>query len=477
MDTKLPDFSQARILVVGDLMLDRYWYGPTGRISPEAPVPVVNIDHTEERPGGAANVALNLAALGAQVKLIGVTGQDAAATSLTKRLTAAGVDCIFQQLQHSPTITKLRVISRQQQLIRLDFEAELAVDTEAIEQALLEHIDSVDGVILSDYGKGVLANAQDLITLIKQHQRPVWVDPKNLDFSCYRGASLLTPNRQEFIAACGSFSDETELVSKAQHCVQRHQLEGILITRGEQGMTLVRTHQPELHLPARAREVYDVTGAGDTVIAVLAAALVTGTTLNYALILANLAASVVVSKLGTTPISLPELRRVLQREKGAERGIINLEQLQIAVHDARAQGEKIVFTNGCFDIIHAGHVQYLEQAKAQGQRLIVAVNDDAGVTRLKGEGRPINALERRMAVLAALESVDWVIAFNQDTPEELLGQLKPDLLVKGGDYQADQVIGRDIVQAYGGQVKVLSVVDQCSTSLIVERLQQPTTNH
>jgi D-beta-D-heptose 7-phosphate kinase/D-beta-D-heptose 1-phosphate adenosyltransferase len=223
--------------------------------------------------------------------------------------------------------------------------------------------------------------------------------------------------------------------------------------------------------------VYDVTGAGDTVIAVLAAALVTGTTLNYALILANLAASVVVSKLGTTPISLPELRRVLQREKGAERGIINLEQLQIAVHDARAQGEKIVFTNGCFDIIHAGHVQYLEQAKAQGQRLIVAVNDDAGVTRLKGEGRPINALERRMAVLAALESVDWVIAFNQDTPEELLGQLKPDLLVKGGDYQADQVIGRDIVQAYGGQVKVLSVVDQCSTSLIVERLQQPTTNH
>ncbi|HDZ57055.1 MAG TPA: bifunctional D-glycero-beta-D-manno-heptose-7-phosphate kinase/D-glycero-beta-D-manno-heptose 1-phosphate adenylyltransferase HldE [Pseudomonas xinjiangensis] len=472
MKLTMPRFDSAPVLVVGDVMLDRYWHGPTHRISPEAPVPVVKVEQIEDRPGGAGNVALNIAALGAPAWLVGVTGDDEAALSLRQRLNAAGVFCDFQTHPEQPTITKLRVMSRHQQLIRLDFEEPFRTDAQALLGAVAGLIDKVKVMILSDYGKGALVNHQALIALARKRGIPVLADPKGKDFSIYRGATLITPNLSEFEAVVGSCESEQMLVDKGMALLAELQLEAMLVTRSEQGMTLLSKNQPALHLPARAREVFDVTGAGDTVISTLAAALAAGESLPHAVGLANLAAGIVIGKLGTAAVSAPELRRSVQREQGSERGVLGIEQLLLAVEDARAHGERIVFTNGCFDIIHAGHVGYLEEARGLGDRLIVAINDDASVSRLKGPGRPINAVERRMAVLAGLGAVDWVVAFGDDTPEALLEQIKPDVLVKGGDYSVDQVVGAPIVQSYGGEVKVLNFLESCSTTAIVQRIRE-----
>lgn len=472
MKLTMPRFDQAPVLVVGDVMLDRYWHGAASRISPEAPVPVVKIEHREDRPGGAANVALNIAALGAAATLIGVTGADAEADSLARSLASAGVKVHFQRIEGQPTIVKLRVLSRHQQLLRMDFEQPFSVDAQALASEVESRLEGIKVLVLSDYGKGALRNHQVLIQAARARSIPVLADPKGRDFSIYRGASLITPNLGEFEAIVGGCADEGELVSKGARMMAELDLGGLLVTRGEHGMTLLRPGQPALHLPARAREVFDVTGAGDTVISTLAAALAAGEELPQAVALANLAAGIVVGKLGTAAISAPELRRAVQREEGSERGVLGLEQLLLAVDDARAHGEKIVFTNGCFDILHAGHVTYLEQARALGDRLIVAVNDDASVSRLKGPGRPINAVERRMAVLAGLGAVDWVVCFGEDTPERLIELIKPDVLVKGGDYAIDQVVGAPIVEAYGGEVRVLGLVEDSSTTAIVEKIRQ-----
>jgi D-beta-D-heptose 7-phosphate kinase/D-beta-D-heptose 1-phosphate adenosyltransferase len=325
--------------------------------------------------------------------------------------------------------------------------------------------------VLSDYNKGALRHTQALIQAARARRVPVIVDPKGSDFSKYRGATLITPNLAEFETIVDKCHSEEELSSRGLRLLQELELEALLITRGEHGMTLLRAGHPELHMPTRAQEVFDVTGAGDTVVAVLAAALAAGSTLDVGTALANLAAGLAVGKLGTAAISGPELRRAIQREDGTGRGVMSAEQLLLAVDDARAHGEKVVFTNGCFDIIHAGHVGYLADARKLGQRLIVAINDDASVKRLKGSGRPINPVERRMAVLAGLEAVDWVVSFAEDTPEALLHLLQPDILVKGGDYSIDQVVGGDYVQGYGGEVRVLAFLDNCSTSAIVEKLK------
>lgn len=469
MKLHLPRFADARVLVVGDIMLDRYWHGTTARISPEAPVPVVKVGEIEDRPGGAANVALNLAALGAVVSLAGITGDDEAADVLESRLQAAGVAPRLQRNPQLPTITKLRVISRQQQLIRMDFEETLNLPA-GVDLVSAAALQQAGVLVLSDYAKGTLADPQALIQRAKARQLPVLVDPKGSDFHKYRGATLLTPNLGEFEAVVGHCSSEAELVAKAETLIRDLDLQALLITRGEQGMSLVRLGAPELHLPAQAREVFDVTGAGDTVIATLAAALAAGESLSHAVALANLAASIVVGKLGTATVSAVELQRLLRREQGGDRGVLTVEQLQVLREEARAIGETVVFTNGCFDILHAGHVTYLEQARARGDRLIVAINDDASVTRLKGPGRPINPVDGRMAVLAGLEAVDWVVSFSEDTPENLLRQIQPDVLVKGGDYSREQVVGWQIVEAYGGRVDVLGHVEGCSTTAIVERV-------
>lgn len=473
MKLNMPRFNEAHVLVAGDIMLDRYWHGSTSRISPEAPVPVVHVGQIEDRPGGAGNVALNIAALGAPASMVGVTGQDEAAGVLETRLGAAGVSCRFQHVPELPTITKLRIISRHQQLIRLDFEEGFEdIDVVDFTAKFSENLDTAKVVILSDYGKGALRNHAELIQLARAKGCAVLVDPKGTDFSIYRGATLITPNLHEFEAVVGHCKDENDLVEKGQKLREELELDALLVTRGEHGMTLIRPGKPELHLPARAREVFDVTGAGDTVIAVLGAALAAGEDLPHAVALANLAASIVVAQLGTAAISGPELRRAIQREHGAERGVVSEDQLEFAVNDAREDGERIVFTNGCFDIIHAGHVGYLEEARSHGDRLIVAVNSDESVTRLKGPGRPVNSVDRRMAVLAGLEAVDWVVSFSDDTPERLLERIRPEVLVKGGDYKSvDEVVGAPIVQGYGGEVQVLGEIEGCSTTAIVEQIR------
>ncbi|TDG15852.1 bifunctional D-glycero-beta-D-manno-heptose-7-phosphate kinase/D-glycero-beta-D-manno-heptose 1-phosphate adenylyltransferase HldE [Seongchinamella unica] len=474
MKLDMPRFDQAQVLVLGDIMLDRYWEGATSRISPEAPVPVVRVEQINDRPGGAANVALNIAALGAGAQLGGYTGDDEMADSLQDMLAAAGVHCGFTRVAGHPTITKLRVLSRHQQLIRLDFEeADLSRAGAPLEDSLPALLPHCGALVLSDYAKGALDDPAPLIAAAREAGLPVLVDPKGTDFARYRGATLLTPNLHEFEAVAGQCDSESELVQRGEKLMNELQLDALLVTRGEQGMTLLRPGEEELHLPARAREVYDVTGAGDTVIAVLASAVAAGAGLPQAVALANIAASIVVGKIGTATVSGPELRRAVQQDAGSERGAMTLEQLQIAVADARSHGEKVVFTNGCFDIIHAGHVTYLDEARRQGDRLIVGVNSDESVRRLKGKGRPINPEERRMAVLAGLEAVDWVVSFADDTPRTLLEALKPDVLVKGGDYAGkEEVVGWEIVEGYGGEVKVLSVVDDLSTTAIVTRIQQ-----
>ncbi|WP_026181694.1 MULTISPECIES: bifunctional D-glycero-beta-D-manno-heptose-7-phosphate kinase/D-glycero-beta-D-manno-heptose 1-phosphate adenylyltransferase HldE [unclassified Thioalkalivibrio] len=472
MKLSLPPFDQARVLVAGDLMLDRYWHGGTDRISPEAPVPVVHVREIEQRPGGAGNVALNLAALGGHADLVGMTGDDAAAEELAGLLEGSGVSCHFHCKPGAATITKLRVISRHQQLIRLDFEDGFPG---AIAHDLLSQIEPLlpncGVVVLSDYAKGALRDPQPLIQAARAAGVPVLVDPKGRDFSAYRGADLVTPNLTELEGVAGPCPDDASLEQAAHQILDECGIKALLVTRGAAGMTLFRQGQATVHQPARAREVFDVTGAGDTVIATLAGALAAGAPLEEAMHLSNLAAGIVVGKLGTATVSLVELQRMLYAPESAGQGVLDYPELQQVLREARAAGERIVVTNGCFDILHAGHVAYLSQARSLGDRLLVAVNDDDSVRRLKGEGRPVNPVDQRMAVLAALGAVDWVVPFSDDTPADLIAEILPDVLVKGGDYRPEAIAGHDAVVANGGEVRVLEFLDGCSTSAVMGRIQ------
>ncbi|MBO2695087.1 bifunctional D-glycero-beta-D-manno-heptose-7-phosphate kinase/D-glycero-beta-D-manno-heptose 1-phosphate adenylyltransferase HldE [Shewanella algae] len=472
MKVTLPPFEKAKVLVVGDVMLDRYWVGPTGRISPEAPVPVVRINQIEDRPGGAANVALNIAALGGSVQLAGIVGADEAASALNTGVSTLGVEPKWLTVEDKPTITKLRVLSRNQQLIRLDFEETFAQEQS---QALLAQsealLDDCKVLVLSDYAKGAIFEPQAFIAEARAKGISVLVDPKGSDFGRYAGASLITPNMSEFEAVVGTVSSEADLVAKAQALISKHQLGAILVTRSEKGMTLITSEGDELHIPTVAREVYDVTGAGDTVISALATALAAGSDLPQACAIANTAAGVVVGKLGTSTVSRIELIEALAQHQGESGfGVVSEDQLLYAMQQAKLRGERVVMTNGCFDILHAGHVSYLKEARALGDRLIVAVNDDASVKRLKGEGRPVNSLERRMAVLAGLAAVDWVVPFSEDTPQRVISRLLPDLLVKGGDYRVEEIAGGEEVIAAGGSVKVLGFEDGISTTAIIQNI-------
>ncbi|MES2141874.1 MAG: bifunctional D-glycero-beta-D-manno-heptose-7-phosphate kinase/D-glycero-beta-D-manno-heptose 1-phosphate adenylyltransferase HldE [Pseudomonadota bacterium] len=475
MKIQVPAFNSIRVLVVGDVMLDRYWSGTTSRISPEAPVPIVHVQTMEERPGGAGNVALNIAALGAQVDLLSICGKDQAGDSLEKKLSEAGVHCYLQRMPEFPTVTKLRVLSLHQQLIRLDFEEpNYQIDYKKLKEIFEQRLAHTDIIILSDYAKGCLAHAQDLIQCAKRAGKPVFVDPKRNDFNCYRGATVLTPNRREFEAVVGPCEDEKALLNKGSALLKTHDLQALLVTRGEQGMTLIRQDHPEVYLLAFAKQVYDVTGAGDTAIACLALSYIAnGKDLVQAAQLANMAASIVVGKLGAATVSPAELRRAIQIQQFSfHRGVLSESELSIVIEDAKAHGEQIVMTGGCFDILHAGHVAYLEQAKRLGDHLVVAVNDDASVEKLKGTGRPINNLEKRMAVLAGLSAVDWIVPFSDATPERLIKLLRPDIWVKGGDYQLENLPEAKIVEAYGGQVKLIDCVAGCSTSAIISTIKE-----
>ncbi|MDL4863921.1 bifunctional D-glycero-beta-D-manno-heptose-7-phosphate kinase/D-glycero-beta-D-manno-heptose 1-phosphate adenylyltransferase HldE [Halomonas elongata] len=471
MKLDLTALEHSRLLVVGDVMLDRYLHGGTSRISPEAPVPVVRVEEDEDRPGGAANVALNIASLGARAALAGLVGDDGNADRLVHRLEDAGVSTHFVRSPDIPTITKLRVMSRNQQLIRLDFEEGLGkVDTQGLAAQVEEALPDADLVILSDYGKGTLTDVAALIARVRDAGKRVLVDPKGSDFSKYRGASVITPNLAEFEAVAGPCPDDATLAARGEALRAELELEALLITRSEKGMTLIREGAEPLHLPTRAREVFDVTGAGDTVIGVLGLALAAGHGFPEAMTLANLAAGLVVAKPGTATLSIAELYTAVHGDKLAEFGVIEEAPLCEAVRAAQARGERVVMTNGCFDILHAGHVAYLEHARQLGDRLIVAVNDDASIARLKGSSRPINPLARRMQVLAGLGAVDWVVPFAEDTPQRLIEAVLPDVLVKGGDYQPEQIAGGEAVRAAGGEVKVLGFEDGVSTTAMISTI-------
>ncbi|WP_407321742.1 bifunctional D-glycero-beta-D-manno-heptose-7-phosphate kinase/D-glycero-beta-D-manno-heptose 1-phosphate adenylyltransferase HldE [Dickeya ananatis] len=472
MKVTLPDFRHAGVLVVGDVMLDRYWYGPTSRISPEAPVPVVKVDTIEERPGGAANVAMNIAALGAGSRLVGLTGIDDAARALSAKLNEVNVKCDFVSVPTHPTITKLRVLSRNQQLIRLDFEEGFdSVDPQPMIDRIQQALPKIGALVLSDYAKGALVHVQTMIQTARAEGVPVLIDPKGTDFNRYRGATLLTPNLSEFEAVAGRCKDENDLVERGAKLLAELDLSALLVTRSEQGMTLLQPGNAPLHLPTQAQEVYDVTGAGDTVIGVLAAALAAGKPLEEACFLANAAAGVVVGKLGTSTVTPIELENAIRGRADTGFGVMTEAQLKDAVALARQRGETVVMTNGCFDILHAGHVSYLANARRLGDRLIVAVNSDDSTKRLKGPTRPVNPLTQRMIVLGALEAVDWVVPFEEDTPQRLISEVLPDILVKGGDYKPEDIAGSKEVWANGGEVRVLNFEDGCSTTNIINTIK------
>ena len=471
-------FSNATVLVVGDLMLDCYWQGSTSRISPEAPIPVVHLNSEIERPGGAANVAVGIAALGAKVHLLGIVGKDKAGNSLKQLLENAKVHQHLSISNDIPTITKLRVLSHSQQMIRLDTEPSahlfLAPDLQRELQTEYEKLLAsgiIDAVIISDYGKGTLEAPFKLIEKAKSYHIPVLVDPKSNDFSIYRGATLITPNLKEFEAVVGKSQNEAEMVGKAQRLISDHEINTVVITRSEKGMLIVSEAGEVAQLPALAREVHDVTGAGDTVAAVLSIGLAVGMDVVKAATLSNRAAGLVVGKLGTATVSVDELERAFGAEQTLTLGVLTEDALVANLKLSKARGERIVFTNGCFDILHAGHVRYLEEAKRLGDRVIVGVNTDASVSALKGPKRPINRVENRMKVLAALKSVDWVLPFGESTPERLIKKLSPDVLVKGGDYACpESIVGATHVLSYGGSVQILSLEEGCSTTRTIEAI-------
>jgi D-beta-D-heptose 7-phosphate kinase/D-beta-D-heptose 1-phosphate adenosyltransferase len=470
MTLLIPDFPGSSVLVAGDVMLDRYWFGPAERISPEAPVPIVNVREVEERPGGAANVAVNLASLGVATRLVGITGDDDGGGRLRELLDGHGIDSRLVGHEQVSTVTKLRVLGRNQQLIRLDIESDAgAVPVGAIRDAFEESLDGADCVVLSDYGKGALRPVGALIERCRAAGVPVLVDPKGSDFERYRGATIVTPNLAEFEAVVGRCMDDDTLVGRGHELRERLDLDWLLVTRSSRGMMLLGPEGISCDLPAEAREVFDVTGAGDTVIAVVAAGLAAGLSMEPAAALANLAAGLVVRKLGVASVTPSELRLALHQHGKGGRSVPDEDGLVEAVRQAQGRGERVVMTNGCFDILHAGHVAYLEEAKALGDRLVVAVNDDESVTRLKGAGRPINGLADRMAVLSGLAAVDWVVPFSEDTPERLICTVLPDVLVKGGDYRPDDIAGGACVLRNGGEVRVLSFREGRSTSEIIER--------
>ena len=475
-------FSKARVLVIGDLILDRYLWGEVSRISPEAPVPVVRVRERSEALGGAGNVAANLAGLKVGVTLIGLCGNDEPRMRLKAMLDKKGIAHHLLTDSSRPTITKSRIMAQGQQVLRLDEEEPFLLSPWLHEElfSLIEKtLSQSRTVILSDYGKGLHQTpgiTRRIINLCKEHSIPVLVDPKGKDWERYQGATCVTPNSAELelVSSKTIGTDERQLMSAARATRRKYSLDWLLVTRGPKGMCLVGGDNGPLHIPAQAREVYDVSGAGDTVIATLGAGVASGLSFPDAALLANAAAGVVVGKLGTQPITLPELNAVLQiTERGNQTGrsgkIATRSAARMQVQAWRTSGERIVFTNGCFDLLHPGHIHLLHESRALGERLVVGLNTDASVRRLKGPTRPIVSEEDRAAVLSALTCVDLVVPFREDTPLSLIKALRPDILVKGGDYRPETVVGREIVESYGGHVRLIPLLEGYSTTTLAHK--------
>jgi len=480
------NWAAKRMLVVGDVMLDKYIWGEVARISPEAPVPVVRATHKSEQPGGAANVAMNLVRLGAKTAVAGFTGCDDDQKALEASLKANGIDSLLIPCQDFPTITKLRILGGRQQMLRLDSEQvgqHSQADYDRLVACVLGHLPDCDAVVLSDYAKGLLTPrvCQQIIQAGRQQGIPVVVDPKNPDYSRYNGATAICPNLSELTAAARllardlgvadlNINDLNAVLAIAEQIVPAFHLDFMTATLSEKGIALVRPGRRFL-APAVARQVFDVSGAGDTVVAVLTLCLASGIEPESAVELANMAAGIVVGKVGTVPVEKHELLAALgpQIALRAEDKVVSRAELASRTALWKANGERVVFTNGCFDLIHVGHITVLEQARRFGDRLIVAINSDASVSALKGPTRPIVGERERSRVLAALAAVDAVVTFDEPTPLEVILAARPDVLVKGGDYREETIVGAQEVLSWGGEVKIVPLVEGFSTTRLIEK--------
>jgi len=470
--------ARPRILVIGDLILDEYLWGGVTRISPEAPVPVLETKSENLSLGGAANVANNLAALGCDVTLIGAIGQDEKGDRLLELIRERGIqtDGIFRFV-HRPTTSKMRIIAHNQQILRIDKEDNRPI-TEETEKKIIKFTDKIlpemDGVICSDYQKGVLTEKviRNLMHRAQNGKKIVVVDPKSSDFSFYKGATVLTPNQMEVERSVPiKVSSLEDLERAAEYLLSLTRAEALLVTRGKDGMILYRNKEKPVVIPTEAREVYDVTGAGDTVVSVFGMAAFVGFSFHEAAWLSNMAASIVVGKVGTATVSLNEINEFLQEEMfRTSHTLLELEELKKLVSLAKSTGKTVVFTNGCFDLIHGGHIEFLQKAKNKGDLLVVGLNSDASVRAIKGDGRPIKTQQERANILSALKYVDYITIFDEPTPEHLISEIRPDILVKGNDYAIDEVVGREIVEGYGARVELIPIVQGLSTTRTVEKI-------
>lgn len=469
---------QLKALVVGDLMLDEYLWGKAERISPEAPVAVVDVTRQDMRLGGAGNVINNLLSLGCQVRVASVIGDDDDGRMVLKRLDLRGVEADGVVLSPArKTSRKTRVLASNQQMLRIDRESREEIDDESAQQVLdfvRLQLPQVQVVLISDYLKGVLTDrlTRELIVMCRKTGVPVLVDPKGQDYSKYQGATLLTPNRKEAAEASGIHLSSGEDVSRAGwKLLNDLELDALVLTRSEEGVSLFMEGREEIQLPTVAREVFDVSGAGDTVLASIGLGLAGGLDLADAARLANLAAGVVVGKVGTSTVTPDEILRSISVEVDrTDAKIRSRNELQQILLEEKSRGRTIVFTNGCFDLLHVGHVKYLQKAKALGDRLVLGLNSDASIRRLKGEKRPLIGEEERAHIMAALDCIDYVCVFDEDTPLDLISALHPDILVKGGDYKPEEVVGKEIVESYGGRVELISFVDGKSSTNIIEKI-------
>jgi len=477
---RISDFRNARVLVVGDLMLDRFVYGEVSRISPEAPIPVFQITRETAMLGGAGNVVRNLAALGAGTCFVAVVGDDPVGRELTAMVgEESDVEPYLLVERDRPSTVKTRYIAGGQQLLRADRETAAPITARSAESVIRiagEAAAGCDIVALSDYAKGALTPAVvgGIIARARAAGVPVIVDPKGADFAVYRGATVITPNLGELATATGRPLDDDDdaVVAAARALIESTEAEAVVVTRGRRGMTLVTNAGAVEHLGAAAREVYDVSGAGDTALAALAAALGRGTPLGDAVRLATHAAGIVVGKVGTAVVHADDLLHAIHANEWSaiEAKIVTPAGASERLERWRARGERIGFTNGCFDLLHPGHVTLLSQARAACDRLVVGLNGDASVTRLKGEGRPVQTEAARAQVLASLASVDLVVIFTDDTPLALIEALRPDVLVKGADYHRDEVVGGDLVEGWGGEVLLATLLPGYSTTATIARL-------
>lgn len=486
LQTLLQKIPTQKLLCIGDLMLDRFFYGKVERISPEAPIPVMKIDREVYMLGGAGNAAANMASLKIPTVLAGIVGNDEAAQTVRQHCRDMfGSDDLILTDDKRPTTVKSRFVAQSQQLLRCDWEDDKEISTQslnALQKELSSHIETVQAILISDYGKGLLNKdlCQFIIKTAKARNIPVIVDPKGRDYSKYNGATLIKPNKKELSEATGlALKTDEDVVQACKELIENHDLQALLATRGGEGMTLVtRDHHIE-HIPSITREVFDVSGAGDTVAAVITASIAVTPDFLAASLLGNYAGNIVVGKAGTAKIHMAELEQIIieqMKQSGAKYAVSGLEKLydwetaKDKVYLWQSQNLKVGFTNGCFDLVHPGHLSLIEQARRQCDRLILAINSDASVQKLKGPTRPVQNEDARAAVLGSLSNVDMVVIFDQDTPMELLETLRPDLLVKGSDYTIDKVVGAEFVQSYGGSVFLADIQDGFSTTKTIQKM-------